>query len=787
MTPKESVPSGGRVINQHEQTRRLKTALTDRGPAVIMVHGEPGVGKTLLVEDVLKRLGLDRSNGLRRISLTSHGEFSVKSLLHAIEGTYGDRHSGQDLLGRLAVLLEDAGAEPLVVWVDNAQSLVDPSRHHFRNLSIEEALVLIAESSARPVKVVLALANVPVRSSANRWPAGLISVPVRQLEPEHFRQYLDRLRNTGPIGLADLDQAQLYRVLRGIPRLADLFFAALRLSGNPSTGATVLAQLADENPDDVEAALAQWIVGNLSQDLLRVLAALVAFGTPVPLNLIVELLNGPDTAASVSAALGTLQRAGIVATSAGSPSGLFPSETVHHVLHEAVRKSADNDPRGPGRLYPRAAGLLQYLLGPPGDARSIEELAPHFATLRAWINAQDWRTAFQVIDQMHTALARWNATDLLIPDRVSVTSRLPSSHDEMRNANSLGSLYLARGQSAEARRAYQRARIEAGRTNDQVPGLSRIYLNMANLHWQDNDIRGSHRYFRDAFALADESGILSDHMLALAGLADCSRYWGDHPAAIQQGEEALSIARYEQAPELVRIAVRLARWYSELKRMPEAAARLDDAIDYTRRFAEDRPLLLAQRLDAQADLALDRGNHDTAVELAERAVATGLDLYDAATVLQARTTLGWAYLSRGRFAEAAGPIAGAMRYRREGHALIVLAMSAVIDLRRRRTSRARDSFDALRTQSSNRWANDDRDYAAAEFEGLALAGEHAIRGSSLRAAVEAFGRARAAVPAPAPRLLDRLQYLLGLLAPDLEPDDRDLLLAAAAGARSHTV
>jgi tetratricopeptide (TPR) repeat protein len=785
-TGRAAEPSGDRVINQHDESLRLTTALSGDRSAVIMVHGEPGVGKTVLVEDVLRRLGLDRPEAVRRYRLTAHGGFSVKALLQDIEGVVVDRQPGQDVLSRLTAVLHDPRPEPVVVWVDNAQFLVDSTRHHFRNLGIEEALTIVARSSARPVKVVLAMESVPRRSQGVAWPSGMVQVAVGHLDPVHFGEYLSRLENAGPIGLDRLDQARLYQVLRGVPRLADLFFAALRPPGDPRTGPALMTRLAAQNPEHVEAALAQQIIEGLNPRLLRVVSALVAFGTPVPLSLVVALLDGRETAESIHSALTTLRDAGVVSTTTGSPVHLFSGERLYHVLHEAIRKAADNVPGGPAALFARAAGLVQDLLSPPADARDVEELDLQFAVLRIWLNAEEWAVAFELINLMHDALARWRATDLLIPARTRLTGRLPNADDEMRNANALGFLYLARGETREAREAFERAVNEAAKTNRQKLGLSRIYRNMADLHWQDKDVIGAEDYFRKVLGLAEEQSSVPDQMAALAGLAECHRFWGNHAEAIRLGRDALSLAMFEQLPAAASVAANLARWYSEMEMMPEASAMLEEAVKQTRRFEGDHPLLTAQRWDAQADLALDMEEYEAALSFAEQAVATALDQYDATTVLQARTTLGWAYLLRGKIEKASVPVDGAMLYRREGRGLTVLGLHALIELRSGRKVLARASFDTLRNESSARWANDGRNFAAAEFEGLALAGAHALRGSPLRPAVEAFGRARAAVPVPAPRLRKRLQYMLGLLAPEITPENLDVLRAAAAGTSSST-
>ncbi|MEU8658423.1 tetratricopeptide repeat protein [Actinoplanes philippinensis] len=777
----EPAPSGERVINQHTESNRLETALADDRSAVIMVHGEPGVGKTVLVRDVLRRTGRDEAGAVRRIELTPRSDLSVNRLLEALEGRHVPLRGLHDPLSRLTAVLEDPRAEPLVLWIDNAQWLVDHARQHLRNMSFEEALSIVAERRARPVKIVLAFVTVPERRSRQPWPRALVRIAVNHLDPQHFREYLSRLESTSRVRAGAVEQLDLHAVLHGVPRLAELFYSALSLPGNQLTAKALARRLA-QRPDHVEAVLAQHIIQSLDAPERRVVAGLASFGIPVSRTLLAALLGGTTPPDAVGAALESLVDARVVAVCPDRHSG----ERRYLVPNAEIHKAMDSVPDGTAALLEPAAEILTGLLDESaGQARSVEELDPHFAALDAWVRAEVWDAAFELIEQLDPALSRWRCTELLTPYRARVAGHLADADEEMRNANDLGWLYLTQGLKTEAAEAFALAKAQAARTSRHVEGLGRIYLNLAELHWRDSDFPGAREHFRTALGIADEFGFPLDRMAAQAGLADCSRHWGDHAEAVRLGREALSIALFEKDPQAVRYAIRLARWHSELKNPAEASAFMAEAVQLTRRFEEGRPLLRAQLLDAQADLASDGGDHEEAERLARQAVTRALDLYDAATVLQSRTTLGWIFLNVGRLEDAAEFLDGAMRFRPDGHALVVLGLNALTAVRLGRRDIARESFAALRRQSAQRRRDDPGDFSAAEFEGLALAGERALRGVPLDAAVEAFGRARKAVPAPAPRLAERLHGMLGLLAPDISAADLGVLRAAAAGTNDH--
>jgi len=148
------------------------------------------------------------------------------------------------------------------------------------------------------------------------------------------------------------------------------------------------------------------------------------------------------------------------------------------------------------------------------------------------------------------------------------------------------------------------------------------------------------------------------------------------------------------------------------------------------------------------------------------------------TVLQARTTMAMACLRLDDVRTASREIGRAAPYRREGRSLVVLALQALIAFRAGPDAEGpRRLFTKLEREAVQRRECDVRDFAAWDFEGLAICGTRVGRAGSLDSAITAFRRAREqAVP---PGLNARMRFWLGILQTKASPGQLDPVLAAA--------
>jgi hypothetical protein len=139
-----------------------------------------------------------------------------------------------------------------------------------------------------------------------------------------------------------------------------------------------------------------------------------------------------------------------------------------------------------------------------------------------------------------------------------------------------------------------------------------------------------------------------------------------------------------------------------------------------------------------------------------------------------------ALLQRGRLDEATDVIDRAQPYQRKGRSLVVLTLSALLAFQNGVSDKARRDFASLAKQAAAR-ARDDRDFAAADLEGVAHVAAHVLQGRPLGPALAAFRKARSVVPVLPDVLAERLTFLLSPLADHLPPDRRETVVAAATG------
>ena len=114
------------------------------------------------------------------------------------------------------------------------------------------------------------------------------------LAREDFEKCLQQLDPGGEFGLADLTPTQrngLYDALQGIPRLAELFRAVLDLSRSRWKAAGLARHLAKNPPGEAERLLAWELVADLSDEQRCVIVGLAAYGTPVTIQQLKDLLE----------------------------------------------------------------------------------------------------------------------------------------------------------------------------------------------------------------------------------------------------------------------------------------------------------------------------------------------------------------------------------------------------------------------------------------------------------------------------------------------------------------
>jgi tetratricopeptide (TPR) repeat protein len=758
----------GDLVDRAGQLETLRQHLRADGPNVFVVYGPAGAGKSTLVNRALHDAGLSGST-VRRYNLPGR-RFDAKKLYEEIavsERPTARPRPGEDVLSRLEKAMEAPAGPPVSIVVSGAGYLLDRDTRTFSSFGLElaEAIGVIA-AGRRRVKLVLMFREAPRSAPGSEWLASpVVSVAVGGLAREDFLTCLLQL-DPGLAALTTAERSELHSTLQGFPQLAELFCTVLRSSPNRWNASSLVRRLAGNQAGEAERVLAEELVNSLTDEQRCVLTGLAAYGTPVTGEQLEDLLEGELAPGEIDTTLKGLTRIHVVSRTANRY--YLSAPQVHDALTQVL------GPDGPAHLWRRATDVLSA--SRKEDIRRPEDLELHFAELDILILRQLWGSSYELINVIEKHLRQWNATTALVKYRENIAGKLHSSYQEMVNYNALGCSYLSDDDFDRARQAFSEALQHASAVTDADPhGRRKICLNLASLHLSEGDTGRAETGYRDALALAGEHDDKLDRMVAMVGLSDCFRRHGQYDEAISYGKSALCVAQAEKSSWAADIAIKLARWHSELDQRSEAHRFLEIAQQEALEHPNDRALPV-RCLDGQADLLLDDNRPDEARDVARRALDRALELNNAVTVVQARTTMAMACLLDDDAPAAGREINRAVPYRRPGRSLVLLALQALTALQiDPRPNEAKKLFEQLKQEAAQRRKRDQKDFAAWDFEGLAICGTLIGQAGSLDPAIAAFGRARGqAMP---PGLNARMRSWLAIVQAKAQPGQLDPVLA----------
>jgi tetratricopeptide (TPR) repeat protein len=762
----------GTPVNHFPERAALESELIGPRSAVVLVYGPPGAGKTTLVESVLRATDLGATR--ERYDLTADEGFGAAELVRVLgkNTARSELVLRDDPLQSLRVALESRTDPGIAVVIDGAQRILEPITNKISDFDLNEALAVIASRRDRRVKVVLITRQQPVAAASSRWVTDdAVHISVNRLAPEDFKQYLAILDPADTEGMqANADD--LCDLLQGMPRNANLFWAALTLPADRPAARELSRQLERSRREDRPAALARMVVDSLTSEQRGLVAAVAAYDMAVRLEDVSLLLDDTISPVRVGEMLDELAEHHVIVRLAAPPRYCLTDMEILDAL--------ERDGHNLLALRRKAANLLSNRRKLKAHVRGPRDLTVEFTELRLTLRNRDWLAAYDRIQALDEYLVKWNASGLIMDARTEVAGRLEDDFDELRNFNALGYACASRGLPELAVEAYEKA-LALAETQDRPDELRRkILTNIGDLEWQRGRIPKAECRYREALDLAVRDGDDEGRMVALSGIADCRRRHGDHEEAIRLGHEALGLARARNAYSWrIDISVKVARWLSEQKQSSAAWDLLAEATSVAGERPE--PAHRARCLDGEADLHFDDGDWAAARNSATEALRQALDAHDPVTVLQARTTLAMAALCLGDLEAARTEIDRASWYRRDKRSLIVLALQALISFREDPDGGARALFETLEREATQRRKDDPEDFAAWELEAIAICGLGANRADQAAAAKEAFDRARAIAP-DFPVVKERLRFMLGIVAAS-SPFYREIVAAAMGRTR----
>ncbi|MFG1646700.1 hypothetical protein ACGFMK_41040 [Amycolatopsis sp. NPDC049252] len=755
----ESLIQKQKIVNQKEIREDLRAAFLGTGPAVIVVHGTAGVGKSTLVAEAAAAV---RNAGVQVFEHDAAGVVrpDAMTLIEDIEACAARDAPGRPdeaPPARLDTAL-DALDAPLAIIIDQAQVLLDRQAGTVADEEFDDALEVLSQAPTRRARAVLVTRDVPKSARSNTWPDNAWLIHVQGLREPHFSQYLLWLDPAGYAGLTGLEhtvRVMLRDRLQGNPMYATVANDIVSSLDGEYGAEALAAKIGKLSPGKVPQFLADQQRRQLPDKTKLVLAALAAFGTLVEAATVAAILQHRIAEENVAETLRKLAMRRLITVAgdhycipAGDPLQLLEAPPVN--------------PEDWQDMLFNAAKQLGFKRKLPVDVHDVDDLDMYFAEIDVWRRARLYGPAYELIQRTDMLLRRWDLELRLLPRREAIRQLLDDPIHQMDNYNALGDLYASRRRFSDAAGAFKEALEIAVRVDDRQNQL-RIETNMAAMHWEAGETEKSERRFRRALHAAELFGGATDRMSALEGLADCRRRWADYTSAIPLARQALSIAQSAGSDRAVNLALKLARWYAETNDLSGAerliAAAEADAVEHA-----DEALRTAC-VDGRADLLLlTEGREAEALEVAEAAFFAARRLRTPFIQLQAQTTRCMALLQRDDLDEAGRAVEKADRHRRRGRSLVVLALRALVAALAGYTGEADRHFEQLRAEAAGRHRRDLRDVGALQFLGYARSWPALTDDVALREAADYFRRARAQTRPSAPGVEVRLVYLVRRLA-----------------------
>jgi tetratricopeptide (TPR) repeat protein/transcriptional regulator with XRE-family HTH domain len=396
--PEGTTSDSESLVGRTRELQALKRHLAGEGAPVLLLEGEPGIGKTRLLREVEVKAAAERLRVLSGGCLRRGGQQPYAPLLEAIQGYIGGQEETQlrrDLAGcawlvRLLPELYGGPIEPLPAWTlqpEQEQRLMNEAVARFlaniggpagtllvlddlqwAGTDALDLLAMLARPAGRvPLRIVGAYRDTEIHRRhplstflADLGHAGLVThLALKPLAGSDAAVLLDRL--LGDEGANPVVREQVVRRADGVPFF--LVSCALALRAGAGGGGR------GDIPWDVSHSIRQRVgmLGEEAQDVLSVLA----IGNNLPPGLLAAVTGEPE--AEVLDVLEASQGARLVEEE---------GDGTYRFAHAVIREVVESDLSAARRtlLHRRIAEELERV--PPAGARGrlpVERLAFHYA------------------------------------------------------------------------------------------------------------------------------------------------------------------------------------------------------------------------------------------------------------------------------------------------------------------------------------------------------------------------------------------------------------------------
>ena len=774
------------------QDRQVETGLlakyvTDPGIAMVTVAGRGGIGKTAMVCRLLKDLEASRipdlegnytkitvggivylsSNGVHQVDYPTLVAALLRLLpadtAHWLQRQYQAPHrTPREMM--LAVLEAFPAGDPVVVLLDNLESVMDTEAETFDEPALGEALAAVLTAPAHAVTVIATTRVTPTALLAVE-PAAQRQLRLEDgLDSPDAENVLRELDDDGHLGLRDAPDQLLDGLrehTRGFPRALEAVKAIL--DGDPTL---TPRDLLDRTRHLPKIQVVRALVGE-AYDLLdaagkQVMQALSVYPAPVSAIGVDFLLRPVNPTTDATPVLARLVRRQLVRY----------HDSLYH-LHPVNRDYARSQlaAGSPGDapaaftltgLQARAADYYAKIRTPQESWRSLEDIRPQLAEFELRCDSGDYNTAAAVLNDIDFGyLQLWGHYRTLTGLHERIHGRIT---EPTLNATHLGNLGLCHFRLGDYRQAidlYIQA-LHIARDTGNRQGECALLVSLGLIHFRLGDYRQAIDLYIQALHIARDINNRLGEGVSLGSLGLCHRRLGDYRQAIDLLTKVLHIARdignrQGEAAALTNLGA----CHCDLGDYQQAKDLLTQALTTARSIGDRHSEANALDYLGRAWLASD--NAPQAVTLLEQAMSVADATGDTEPAAAARSDLARAQLRLGDPAAALAAMTAGLQLPHPAEEPTMRLLEGLALLKLNRTEEAAQAFSDALTAADAQLALADSNVAALQARALALAGLAAATGDPTRAtqAAEAFAQTQgitsaAGVASDTHRLLEKI-------------------------------
>ena len=555
------------------ETGLIADWLVDPSTRMITVTGRGGIGKTAMVCRLLKALEAGHLPGLAQeqeqeqattnvggivyLSPTGDHEVGYPHLINdlckllppdtaqIIQAHYQDPHNSPAHMMRAVLSALPRGDGPVIVLLDNLESVMDTAHGCLTEGPLQEALETVLRAPEHPLKILITTRLAPT-CLLEVQPGAQQQIWLEEgLGPVDARTVLRELDQGGALGLesaADEVLDQLHEHTRGFPRALEAIKGILAANRPKLTPQNLVERTRNLPKNQVVEALVGQAYQALDTKDQQVLRSLAVYPSPVAAVGVDFLLQPYDPTVNTTPVLDRLVRWQLAR---------YDPDHDHYYLHPVDRDYArtripHNDPDATEPAYTlaalqaRAADYYARIRKPRATWHSIDDVNAQRAEFELRCDTGRYDTAADVLADIDGDLQTWGHYRTVAELHSRLHGHLANPDQKMRHLLSLGNCQYSLGNYPEAIDLYTDL-LDLAQANVDPWHRAAALTGLGNCHYALDHYPKAIELHTEALTINLELGHAAGEATNLGNLGSCHYAQGNYPKAIELHTQALTI------------------------------------------------------------------------------------------------------------------------------------------------------------------------------------------------------------------------------------------------------